>query len=105
VKKPAKTATKARRRVSSRTGFMKRPSKPAVPYDAADTFKIIMTVDGDLVGIEPPKGAELCKGDEIKIGRNLSTLRYVRARCRPPCVRPKVCRCVLSGGIWYCYCR
>lgn len=77
---------------------------PGETYDPSEIFKIVMHIDGRVLDLELPEGAERtdCKGE---IARRLSTLTYAMTSCNPPCRPPKVCRCVESGGIPMCFCR
>jgi hypothetical protein len=77
---------------------------PGETYDPSEVFKIVMHIDGRILDIELPEGAERtdCKGE---VDRVFAALSYATTRCNPPCVAPKVCRCVSSGGVNMCFCR
>jgi hypothetical protein len=73
-------------------------------YDPTQIFKIVMHVDGTLLDVELPEGAEPtdCKGE---IRNLLASLTYGESVCNPPCVFPKKCVCLIQGGVRRCWCR
>ncbi len=73
-------------------------------YDPTQVFKIVMHVDGTVLDVELPEGAEPsdCKAEPRTV---LATLTYAISSCNPPCVAPKRCFCVYQGGIPRCFCR
>jgi hypothetical protein len=77
-------------------------TSPEYSFPAEEIFKIVMHVDGRLIAVEPPAGGVLMEGDP-KLRQALSTLEYGTGQC-PGCVPPRICRCVIMGGVVRCFC-
>jgi hypothetical protein len=85
-----------------RTAAQDAPSK-TYAYPPTEIFKIVMHVDGTVLDVEIPEGAEsLGECPDAKITEVISTIQYARANC-PACPKPKGCFC-LPGSPQRCWC-